>query len=77
MTDIYIGLGSNLGDRGQLLQQAVQLLQETDGVAVTAISPVYETPPWGKTDQPPFLNAVAAVETALTPAALLQVMPAH
>jgi 2-amino-4-hydroxy-6-hydroxymethyldihydropteridine diphosphokinase len=73
MTDIYIGLGSNLGDRGQLLQQAVQLLKETDGVAVTAISPVYETPPWGKTDQPPFLNAVAAVETALTPATLLQV----
>lgn len=66
----FLGLGSNLGDRAAYLARAVRLL-ETPGVRVVARSPVYESPPWGKTDQPSFLNQVVAVETWLSPRQLL------
>ena len=62
----YLGLGSNIGDRLANLQAAVDALQPT------AISPIYETEPWGYTEQDPFLNLVVALETDLQPQALLQ-----
>lgn len=60
MTRAVLSLGSNLGDRLGHLQSAVR------GFAgqVVAVSPVYETAPWGVTDQPDFLNAVLVVESA-------------
>ena len=69
----YLGLGGNLGDRLAALTQALQLLDSTSGICRTACSSIYETEPWGVTDQPSFLNLVAAFETTLEPANLLTV----
>ena len=69
----YLGLGSNLGDRGARLQAAIDGLAATEGIAVVAISPVYETEPVGGPDQPDYLNAVVAVDTTLTARRLLEV----
>jgi 2-amino-4-hydroxy-6-hydroxymethyldihydropteridine diphosphokinase len=67
----YLGLGSNVGDRRGALQAATNALPR-HGVAVLASSSVYETEPVGEVlDQPPFLNAVLRVETALDPEPLL------
>ena len=63
MTEIYLGLGSNLGHRLQNLQEAVRLLAPE--VQVSRLSSVYETEPWGYTDQPRFLNLALAAETTL------------
>ncbi len=67
----FLGIGSNLGDRLAYLQLAVDRLAATDAVHVTAVSPVYETDPVGGPVQDDFLNAVVAIETDLTPSALL------
>jgi 2-amino-4-hydroxy-6-hydroxymethyldihydropteridine diphosphokinase len=68
---VYFGLGSNLGDRRARLRTAVAALRD-GGVAIDAVSGLYETAPWGVTDQPPFLNAVVAGETDLSAADLLR-----
>jgi 2-amino-4-hydroxy-6-hydroxymethyldihydropteridine diphosphokinase len=54
MTRVVLSIGSNLGDRLARLQSVVDGL----GEAVAAVSPVYETDPWGRVEQAPFLNAV-------------------
>jgi 2-amino-4-hydroxy-6-hydroxymethyldihydropteridine diphosphokinase len=69
----YLGIGSNLGDRVSHLQGAVDALGATDGLDVVGVSPVYETVPVGGPPQPDYLNAVVAVDTALTARALLEV----
>ncbi len=61
----YIGLGANLGDREASLRDALRKLSEVGDV--TSVSSLYETDPVGFTDQPAFLNAVAAIETGLDP----------
>jgi len=71
MTRALIGLGSNMGDRLRFLQRAVKCLREMSGIQITHLSSVYETEPVGPTDQPWFLNAVAAVDTSLSPVMLL------
>ena len=68
----YLGIGSNLGDRGALLQGAVDALAGVVGLRLVAVSPVYETAPVGGPPQPNFLNAVVAVDTELTPRELLE-----
>lgn len=72
MQTIYLGLGTNLGDRAANLQAAVTGLAEN--LRVTAVSPIYETPPWGITDQPDFLNMCLTVETDLPPYELLALL---
>lgn len=67
----YIGLGSNLDDPWSQLDRAVAALAVTPGVVLQRVSCYYRTRPWGETDQPDFLNAVAAVDTTLEPEALL------
>mgnify|MGYP005849201515 CR=1 FL=1 len=67
----YVGLGSNLGDRVGHLAGALRLLRSSPGIRVADLSPVYETEPWGYTQQPPFLNAVAKLATVLGPRQLL------
>ena len=62
---IFLSLGTNLGDRPANLRQAVDLLAQT--VQVKTISSIYETDPWGYTDQPAFLNQVLMGETLLSP----------
>lgn len=69
----WLGLGGNLGDPIASMGQALVALTERGDTRVTAVSPVYKTPPWGKTDQPSFYNACAEVDTALEPEALLAV----
>jgi 2-amino-4-hydroxy-6-hydroxymethyldihydropteridine diphosphokinase len=70
----YVGLGSNLGDRREAIERAVELLEAVPDVAVVAISTIRETEPWGPVEQGPFLNAAAAVDTTLPPQALLAVL---
>lgn len=67
---VYLALGTNLGDRVENLRAAVQML--LPAVTLTAASPVYETPPWGFTDQPAFLNMVVRAACELDPPALLR-----
>ena len=68
----FVGLGANLGDRLENLRLAVGRLDAAAGVRVLRCSPVYETAPQGPVrQQPPFINAVCAVETALAPRDLL------
>lgn len=70
----YVALGSNLGDSRQHLLDAIEALAALPHTAVTARSRIYRTPPWGVTDQPDFLNAVVALETALPPHELLDAL---
>ena len=74
MTRAYVGLGANLGPREQTLRGAVDLLAATDGVDVLAVSELRETEPVGVVDQPPFLNGAVALETTLSPRALLDLL---
>ncbi|MFB7517482.1 2-amino-4-hydroxy-6-hydroxymethyldihydropteridine diphosphokinase [Streptomyces sp. NPDC056144] len=69
-----LALGSNLGNRLETLQGAVDALADTPGLRVKAVSPVYETEPWGVEPgtQPSYLNAVALVKTTLPPSSLLE-----
>jgi len=69
MPIVYLALGTNLGDRPANLRAAIDALPPH--VRVLAESPVYETPPWGVTDQPAFLNMALKGETYLAPSALL------
>ena len=66
---IYIALGTNLGDRLANLRDAINAL--APDVRVLRESTIYETPPWGYTDQPAFLNMVVEAATNLNPRALL------
>ncbi len=66
---VLLGLGANLGDRAANVERALALLEDACGPFER--SPLYETPPWGDLDQPPFLNLVARGQTSLGPEALL------
>ncbi|MFG2950921.1 2-amino-4-hydroxy-6-hydroxymethyldihydropteridine diphosphokinase [Streptomyces adustus] len=69
-----LSLGSNLGNRLETLQAAVDALEDTPGVRVKAVSPVYETEPWGVEpgSQPSYFNAVVVLKTTLPPSSLLE-----
>jgi 2-amino-4-hydroxy-6-hydroxymethyldihydropteridine diphosphokinase len=66
---IYLGLGTNLGQRMANLQLAVDQLAVE--VAITGVSPIYSTPPWGVTDQPDFFNCCVSARTNKSPLAVL------
>lgn len=72
MAIAYIGLGSNLGDRADAIQSALNQLRETPGITVRAVSSLYETEPLEYPDQSWFLNGVAEVQTELSPESLLE-----
>ena len=67
----YIGCGSNIGDRLSHIQKALHTLSETEGITLQKISSVYKTDPVGYEAQAQFLNGVAAIQTSLSPLALL------
>ena len=71
MKRAYIGIGSNLGDRESAIRQAVDQLAELPQTRLTRLSSLYDSDPVGLLGQPPFLNAVALLETDLTPRQLL------
>lgn len=67
----YVGLGGNIGDIAGTLAGAFEALAVLPSTQLVARSSIYGSPAWGLTDQPAFLNAVAALDTALEPDALL------
>jgi 2-amino-4-hydroxy-6-hydroxymethyldihydropteridine diphosphokinase len=71
MAEAFIALGGNVGDVQSSFDQAIAKLCDGASVRLLARSSDYRTPPWGVTDQPPFINAVIAVATTLEPHALL------
>ena len=73
MADVYLGLGTNLGDKVKNLREALRLLAATRGSEVTllAVSSLYRTDPVDYLDQDWFLNAAAKIETQLSPRGLL------
>jgi 2-amino-4-hydroxy-6-hydroxymethyldihydropteridine diphosphokinase len=70
-SDVYFLLGANLGDRATQLQQATQLLIAKVGPLLRQ-SAMYETAPWGNTNQPGFLNQVVVLRTRQHPIDLLR-----
>ncbi|VFS20312.1 2-amino-4-hydroxy-6-hydroxymethyldihydropteridinepyrophosphokinase [Serratia liquefaciens] len=71
MTLVYIALGSNLASPLEQVQAAIRALGEIPHSRVVAVSSFYRTPPLGPQDQPDYLNAAVALETALPPETLL------
>jgi 2-amino-4-hydroxy-6-hydroxymethyldihydropteridine diphosphokinase len=71
MAEAFIALGGNVGDVRATFEQAIGILCDGAVVRLLARSSDYRTPPWGLTNQPPFVNAVIAVATELTPHDLL------
>jgi len=71
MKRVYVGIGSNLGDREVNIRQAVDQLAELPQTRLVRLSSLYDSDPVGGPEQPPFLNAVAMLETDLSPRQLL------
>lgn len=71
MNNAYLSLGSNIGNRLEHLQQAVELLNENPSIKALKVSSVYETEPVGLTEQAKFLNIVVNLETTLEATELL------
>ncbi len=69
---VFLGLGSNLGARGDFLNRAAAEIARLPGSRLLWCSSVYESDPYGNTEQGKFLNAVAEIETPLAPRALLE-----
>ena len=69
---VYLGLGSNMGDRGEALRDAVRRIGQREETAMLPCSSVYETDPWGDVPQDAYLNTVAEIRTSLQPEKLLQ-----
>jgi 2-amino-4-hydroxy-6-hydroxymethyldihydropteridine diphosphokinase len=67
--ELFLSLGTNLGDRRAQLTAALRAL--AGALTITDISPVYETAPWGEPDQPPFLNLCLRAESSLSPRRVL------
>jgi 2-amino-4-hydroxy-6-hydroxymethyldihydropteridine diphosphokinase len=71
MNQVFLSLGSNMGNRRAHLKKAARLL-DSDGDSVPNSSPVYETEPWGTTRQRHYYNQVVELATFLKPAELLE-----
>jgi 2-amino-4-hydroxy-6-hydroxymethyldihydropteridine diphosphokinase len=71
MHNIFIGMGSNIGDRRGYIQAALEKISKVPSTIVVKRSSVYETEPVGKKNQPDFLNLVAEIDTNLKPEDLL------
>ncbi|SFH46688.1 2-amino-4-hydroxy-6-hydroxymethyldihydropteridine diphosphokinase [Pedobacter insulae] len=68
---VHLLLGSNLGNRQKIIDEALTLLGQRVG-EIQLTSSIYETAAWGKVDQPSFLNVAVAIQTELTPLQLLE-----
>jgi 2-amino-4-hydroxy-6-hydroxymethyldihydropteridine diphosphokinase len=67
MAEAFVALGGNVGDVRATFDRAIAMFCDGAIVRLVSRSSDYRTPPWGVTDQPPFINAVIAVETSLGP----------
>lgn len=68
----YLGFGTNLGDRKKNLDRAIISLDSRPDLTILRTSGIYETEPWGMTDQPNFLNMVAEIATSVSLGELLE-----
>lgn len=75
MSQVFLGLGSNLGDKYENLKQVLEMLDGRVG-RLTAVSPIYQTSPFGIVNQPIFWNLCVKLETMLPPATLLKELKA-
>ena len=66
MTEAYIGIGSNLGDRRFYIDRAVEMLRRSEHIMVEEVSPIYETGPVGGPPQGKFLNGAMKIRTDLS-----------
>jgi 2-amino-4-hydroxy-6-hydroxymethyldihydropteridine diphosphokinase len=73
-TRAFVGLGGNVGDVETTLTEAMWALDSMPQTSIRAQSAFYRTPPWGNTDQPPFVNAVVELQTRLAPRVLLDLL---
>ncbi|MBR6402036.1 MAG: 2-amino-4-hydroxy-6-hydroxymethyldihydropteridine diphosphokinase [Eubacterium sp.] len=71
---VYLGLGSNLGDRENYLDTAIDELSKDSAITVGKVSTYIETEPYGPVDQPDFMNGVIEIETFLEPDELLDII---
>ncbi|ARQ00898.1 2-amino-4-hydroxy-6-hydroxymethyldihydropteridine diphosphokinase [Pseudorhodoplanes sinuspersici] len=71
MPRAFVAFGGNVGDARDTIARGIAQFCDGDRVRLIARSSDYKTPPWGKTDQPAFINACIAIDTALTPLGLL------
>lgn len=69
----FLSLGGNLGEPARSMGAALRMLDSEPDIDVVAVSSLYRTPPWGKIDQPDFLNAAAELRTTLSPRGLLDI----
>ncbi len=74
MVKVYIGVGSNLGDRKKNIEKAYKFLNNIQGIKIRKTSSIIETEPWGYKNQPKFLNTVWEIETELSPEKLLKTL---
>ena len=74
MYSVYIGFGSNIGDRLGHIRNAIHTLSKTEGITLQKMSSVYKTDPVGYEAQSEFLNGVAAIQTSLPPLSLLHTL---
>ena len=70
---VFLGLGSNVGNRKEYLEKAIKALKDISGITVTNMSSIYETEPFGEIKQDKFLNMVIKIETTLAPEKLLKI----
>jgi 2-amino-4-hydroxy-6-hydroxymethyldihydropteridine diphosphokinase len=71
LVKVYLGIGSNIGDRKRHCLEAIEELKRA-GIAILRVSSIYETEPWGYKGQPSFLNMAVEGETELSPMSLLK-----
>ncbi len=71
MPRAFIAFGGNVGDARETIARAITQFCDGDRIRLIARSSDYKTPPWGKTDQPAFINACIIIDTGLTPLGLL------
>ena len=74
MADVFLGLGSNEGDREENILQALMLLSADSRIIITAVSSLYESKALGESEQPDFINGVARIRTDYPPEDLLAVV---
>ena len=74
MEEVYLGLGSNIGNRLENLKNAIKLITNHQKIEISKESSIYETKPFGYTDQPNFLNMVIEINTSLNPRDLLELL---
>ena len=72
MTRVFLGLGSNVGNRYKFIINVIKEIEKIQGVNLIGSSSVYETEPWGNKEQNRFLNSVIEVNTHLEPLSLFR-----